>query len=323
MKSWRGEKVLAEVILFFSLAVAVESAVNAGDKVLALERAVVNAYGRLAQNIKGCNVEGYTITSEAVTDLMQAGVDFKAFVRGAKIVAQGCDDDGFAWAVARISISEVIENIEKIQRQTQKSGQITYDFSREKRLLRTKPVVVTAVGFGAVKGHLIDRNIQPNPEQEKYPLVAEARKAMSGITVDATTQEFVLALENAEVRAILQLVRQAKGLDVVKTLLTENGITGDNLEQIETRGFVKGATLAKIEAMPDGMVAVTVRLRYRNIVENTKEIIRDIQGKVCQAIEIDTKTLDTVLEEKGFASCKAAKSAGEDIGNQLLPGEVK
>ncbi|MCD6221349.1 hypothetical protein J7K25_04250 [bacterium] len=289
------------------------------EKILAERAAVIDAYTRLVKNVKGCNVEGYATVSEAVTEFMYLGVNTEAFVRGARIVDKGCDKDGFAWAVVKISLKTVIENLDEIQRKLIEDGRIKINYKFKKELIETKPVIVTAVGFGAAKNVKIDNTIQPSSDELKWGPIAEARRAMSKIKIPCTTQQFILALRRAENQAILQLAEEVKGFKVIRDLLAVNDITEVDLEQIDAKAFVQGATFSNIDATPEGNVLVTVKLRIRNIVEDTNEVIRKIKGRRLKSIRIERKILDTVLKQTGVSSCKTSETGGE---GELLPGSI-
>jgi len=319
-------KIFVRIMLIFMLAGVSSKAfcgdkISAQDKVLAQEAALANAYVKLVENIKGCNVEGFTVTSEAVTEFLSVGVQSNAFVKGARVIDKGCDDDGFAWAIVKISIQAVIENLESIQRKLIEEGVTKVNYKFEKELIQTRPVVVTAVGFGAARNVSMNASITPSAQQVKWPLVTEARSAIAKIKAPCTTQDFVKALRRAESIATLNLAREVKGVDVSRKFFTVNDITAEDMETIDASAFVKGATLSKIDASEDGVVSVSVKLRYRNIVRNTEDIIRNIKGERFKSLRIEEKMQETILEETGTASCIASESGGEN--GSLLPGSIE
>lgn len=316
----RGVGMALALALVFINGTLQAGAVDARSKMLGERAAEANAYVRLVQHIKGVHLQGYTEVSRAVADFDAQDVRLDAFVRGARVVAKGCDDDGFAWAVVRISISEVIENVDAIQRRLVQDGQQKYDFSRERIEVRRRPVTVTAIGFGAAtRDARVNPSIAPSGEQREFSLVAQARSAASKLGEDYLTRDFVMAVRGAEMLAIEGLAREIKGMQIFGNFFAFNGVVEEDLAVVSNEAFVRGAVLSSLEAESDGTVSAGVRLRLRSAVSNSEEIVRNIQGKISERIRIDERTRETILTQTGRFACGAGEVWD---GDGLLPGTV-
>ncbi|MCM8769906.1 MAG: hypothetical protein NC911_09645 [Candidatus Omnitrophica bacterium] len=255
-----------------------QSRLDAQKKVEAQERACLLAKADLVTAVKGCTLKGAHLLRDLFNSKKVTAKMCEGFVQGAEIVSQGCDEDGFAWAVAEIAIKKVVENVDGLKAQLKKDGVLTDKWEFLIKEIEDEDEVVTGIGFNAVRGCKIDPSIKPDPAVHKHPLVLQARKAASEIKVPCLTENFVRALLRAELNGSSELVSRIKGSRLFTLVLDRNNIPRSAHGEIMD-ALVSGYHTKSIVAESDGIVKVEVELVEQIVTETIESIFVKINNK--------------------------------------------
>jgi hypothetical protein len=102
-------------------------AFTAQEKLLSRNAAEVDAYAKLAKEVKGLWIDGIDVVRNFVSEESVRNIRFDAFVRGARVVRAADHPDGMAEVEMELTLEEFVRNIEELQKTVYK-GKKKYEF---------------------------------------------------------------------------------------------------------------------------------------------------------------------------------------------------
>jgi hypothetical protein len=121
-------------------------ALTGQEKLMSRNAAEVDAYAKLAKEVKGLWIDGIDVVRNFVSEESVRNVKFDAFVRGARIVKTSDHPDGMAEVEMELTLQEFVRNIEELEKTVYK-GKKKYEFYKITEVTQQRTVRVT--GFGA------------------------------------------------------------------------------------------------------------------------------------------------------------------------------
>jgi len=296
--------------------------ISAVDKVKAMEAAMTLAKLNLIKSAKGVEVKGFNAVLDVVDPIKVQTLMQRGFIKGYKVLGQGCDKDGLAWAVVSIKLNDLVKNTQEIQMALNITGSKPEEFRQLIETLKTEPREITAIGISAVKNIPIDPTIKPDTRFGENSLLVMVRKAMANIKKPCTTEGFVKALFNAEVSAYNELAGTILGNEGFQSAINSFELAPNQTFTL-VNGAVEGAKIVDISADEDGVVSVTVERTIETTKQTLRRLLANIEGKNITDIAIDLKQTGTVtFTGTGYASAiKSKTSGGSESGGPV--GEIK
>jgi hypothetical protein len=292
-------------------------ALTAQEKLLARNAAEVDAYAKLAKEVKGLWIDGIDVVRNFVSEESVRNVRFEAFVRGARVVRAADHPDGMAEVEMQITLEEFVRNVEEIQKTVYK-GKKKYEFIKVREITQQRTISVT--GFGA----------PPSATETAAPAAAAPRPGADGFAQKAfaalgnryTAQQKLMAKNAAEVDALAKLAKEVKGLWIDGIDVVKNFVTEESVRNVKFDAYISGAQFIDFDVSPDGIFSATAQITLMQVVRNI-EIIRKSKRKGDEDIVKKVTTIVTeqqipqVITVVGYGAIAGA--GGEGAGEQAPP----
>lgn len=227
--------------------------ISGQEKALAIEAARADLYAQLIRQVKGIQVSENTIVANMVTEAAEKSASTEGYIRGVKLgdpqfVGDVCFIDG------ELTLRQVVENLNSIVRV--EAGQKTA-YERVEQLNQTR--VIRARGAGTTRA--------------KTEIVGDVPLAEDGLgdtiaRLSGSGQHKLGAVEAARIDALAQLARQIKGVRVSDDSSVFNMASAGRLTDTESQALVRGAIVLRYSAVDSELVACTMQITLRQLVEN-------------------------------------------------------
>lgn len=301
-------------------------AFTAQEKLLARNAAEVDAYAKLAKEVKGLWIDGIDVVRNFVSEESVRNVRFDAFVRGARTVRAVDHPDGMSEAEMEITLEEFVRNVEELQKTVYK-GKKKYEFYKIKEVTQQRTVRVT--GFGA----------PPTAAgvQDSAPATAVsdgfAQKAFAALGTRYSAQQKLMGKNAAEVDALAKLAKEVKGLWIDGIDVVRNFVSEESVRNVKFDAYIRGAQFIDFDATADGMVSATAQITLTQVIRNI-EVIKKTKYKGRDKDDIKTKITEKITETSiplvitvvGYGAMVGEPSGGGAGGNApqaTVPGSVQ
>ncbi len=296
---------------------------SAQDKLMARNAAEVDAYAKLAKEVKGLWIDGIDLVRDFVSEESVRNVRFDAFVRGARIVRAAEHADGMAEVEMEITLEEFVRNVEELQKTVYK-GKKKYEFFKVKAITQQRTVRVT--GFGAPSAAA--------SAQDAAPAAAVpdgfAQKAFAALGTRYSAQQKLMGKNAAEVDALGKLAKEVKGLWIDGIDVVKNFVTEESVRNVKFDAFIRGAQFIDFDATADGMITATAQITLTQVIRNI-EIIKKTKYKGKDKDDLKTKITEKVTEQQiplvitvvGYGAMAEEGSGGRKAQQVTVPGSVQ
>ena len=289
-------------------------ALTAQEKLLARNAAEVDAYAKLAKEVKGLWIDGIDVVRNFVSEESVRNVRFDAFVRGARVVRADSHPDGMAEVEMEIVLEEFVRNVEELQKTVYK-GKKKYEFYKITPVVEQRSIKVT--GFGAPP--------TDTPAQEAAAVRPStdgfAQRAFAALGTRYTAQQKLMGKNAAEVDALGKLAKEVKGLWIDGIDVVKNFVIEESVRNVKFDAFICGAQFIDFDVSPDGMVSATAQITLTQVVRNI-EVIKKTKYKGHDKDDIKVKITEKVTEQQiplvitvvGYGAMSGGGSDAGDAG---------
>jgi len=305
-------------------------ALTAQEKLMSRNAAEVDAYAKLAKEVKGLWIDGIDVVKNFVTEESVRNVRFDAFVRGAHVVKTTDHPDGMAEVEMEITLTEFVRNVEEVFKTTYK-GKKKYEFSNIEEKTQQRTVKVT--GFGAPPSAT-----ESAPEAPAGTPAADgfAQKAFAALGTRYSAQQKLMGKNAAEVDALGKLAKEVKGLWIDGIDVVKNFVTEESVRNVKFDAYIRGAQFIDFDVTADGIVTATAQITLTQVIRNI-EVIKKTTYKGKHADDIKTKITEKITEKSvplvitvvgygamtGGSSGAGGAASGQAAPPTTMPGSVQ
>jgi hypothetical protein len=259
-------------------------------KALSIRAAKADAYRKLAEAIRGLQINSDTYVKDFVaeSDTIQANMD--AFIKGVRLGQPRCFEDLSCEVPAEVTVQKVIETLKQIHQRHYKGSRIKgSDFEQINRQVERN--IIKVVGTGAPRedlppdlpeGVVEELGGPPIPMEPSRPPIWDLIPPRARL----------MAERAAEVDAKRQLLERIKGLRVTSDTTVRDFVAESDQITAQAMGTVVGATVVrKFYHHDEPIVEVTVEVPTETVIRCIKEIhTRSIQGDHVRGSDISELT---------------------------------
>lgn len=244
-----------------ALATVAQETLSPGQtKLMAKRAAQVDAYRKLAEEIKGIHIDASTTVRDFVGQNDQANTALDAFVKGLKVAGPPrYMPDGTCEVDVQVTLKQVMQAMKRIHMEYPDGKTYTFDRMGE----YTKKTVYTATGEGLPPGSGAQ---------------APAREGVSYKTAgiqgweNVTPQGRLLAERGALTDARRNLAETVKGLRITGNTYVRNFVTESDQVQTSLNTFIAGIKKSgPYRYLPGGLCEVDVEVKIQDVI---KELTR-------------------------------------------------
>lgn len=232
------------------------------QKLLAKRAAQVDAYRKLAEIVKGLQIDSQTYVRDFVAESDQITTGFDTFIKGAHIVGMPRYlPDGTCQVDAELSIQEIVNALTELAKFC--SFGHKHSFTQMTQYVQEK--VIKATGSGV-------------PRPDVLSVIAET-EAVSTITrgipgwEDVTAQGRLMGERAALVDAYRNLAETIKGIRISGQTYVRDFVAESDQVQTQLDTFVKGARqVGPYKYLPNGEVEVDIEATVQDVVKQLQTI---------------------------------------------------
>jgi len=265
-----------------------DPASQAQNKLLAKRAAEADAYRKLAETIKGVQINSETYVRDFVTesDTIRAGVD--AIVKGVRLGQPTYYEDGACEIPAEVTVAQLITELKEIHTREYHGNRIKgTDFENIKQYVQKD--IIQVVGMGAPRPELppdLPEGIEAVLTQVNVP--APKTIAIPEIWKSVTAQQRLMATEAARKDAQRKLLERIKGLRLNSNTLVKDFVTEYDEIRAASEGIVVGAREKGKYLHPDELIVeVTMEVPVESVITQLKELhTRHYKGNTVSGTDI-------------------------------------
>ncbi|UCD29886.1 MAG: hypothetical protein JSV03_05250 [Planctomycetota bacterium] len=260
---------------------------DAQKKVLSKRAAEADAYRKLAECIKGLQINSDTYVKDFVaeSDMIQAAMD--TFVRGIRLGNPKWYKDLSCEVPAEVTVAKVVETLKEIHTRYHKGDRIKgTDFVDMERRIKKK--VIKVVGMGAPR-----EDLPPDlPEGVAQQIGAPPKlpePAIPDLWLKVGSRARLMAIRAAELDAKRKLLERIKGLRITSDTIVRDFVAESDQITAQAMGTVIGAQTVRTYLHHDEPIAeVTVEVPVESVVTIIKKLhTRSIQGDKIKGTDIE------------------------------------
>ena len=254
--------VLVTAMVFVGSLVSAQPLQKAQQRLLAKRAAQVDAYRKLAELVKGLQIDSQTYVRDFVTESDYVRTSFDSFIKGARIVGQPRYFlDGTCEVDVEMAIKEIINGLIEIARHTTFGHK--YKFRQITQYVQEKVIRATGSGVPREEGPAIV------PEQQVISVPTQGIPGWG----DVTARGRLMAQRAALVDAYRNLAETVKGIRITGQTYVRDFVAESDYVQTSLDTFIKGARIVgPYRYLPDGEVEVEIEVTVREIVKQLKTI---------------------------------------------------
>ncbi len=244
MLSGRRALAVLGIIIPWSVATMGYAQVDEQQKLLSRRSAEADCYRKLAETIKGLQINSQTYVRDFVTesDVIQAELD--AFIRGVRLGSARYFEDGMCEVDAEVTVSQVVEHLREIHTRHYQGGRIVgTDFEKMEQGIAKRVIKVT--GSGAPRADLppdlplaVEELLSPAPPAPRSSPYPEIWR-----TVPA--QGKLMAVQAARMDAQRKLLERIMGVRINSNTLVRDFVTQSDEIEAQASDMVIGCEETK------------------------------------------------------------------------------
>jgi hypothetical protein len=260
---------------------------NAQKKLLSKRAAEADAYRKLAECIKGLQINSDTYVKDFVAESDIIRADMDAFIRGVRLGKPKWYKDLSCEVPAEVTVAKVIETLKAIHTRYIKGGTIKgTDFVDMERRIKKK--VIKVVGMGAPREDLPPDLPEGVAQQIGAPPTLP-EPAIPNLWIKIGAQGRLMAIRAAELDAKRKLLERIKGLRITSDTIVRDFVAESDQITAQAMGTVIGANTVRTYLHHDEPIAeATVEVPIESVVTIIKKLhTRSIQGDNIKGTDIE------------------------------------
>ncbi len=277
----RFAKTCLSLIAVWAMAIPTLGQINTADakkKVLSKRAAEADAYRKLAECIKGLQINADTYVKDFVaeSDTIQSELD--AFIRGVKLGEPKWYADFSCEVPAEVTVAKVVETLKTIQTRHYKGDRVTgQDIEQMNKNIEKK--VIKVVGMGAPREDL-PPNLPGGVQDQLGGPPIPPEPPIPDLWIAMGPQARLMAIRAAELDAMRKLVERICGIRVTSDTLVRDFVAEFDTIQTVARGTLIGHTKTRTYFHHDEpIVEVTLEVPVESVITTIKTLhTRSIQG---------------------------------------------
>jgi len=257
---------------------AQDAAKEAQNKLLAKRAAEADCYRKLAETIKGVQINSETYVRDFVTESDVIESELDTFIKGVRLGQPRYYEDGTCEVRGEVTVASLITHLKEIHTRHYHGDRVKgTDFEQVKQYV--KKDIIEAIGMGAPRP-----DVPPEAEVFVDPLPdapADLPVSIPDLWRTVTPQERLKATRAAELDAKRKLLERIMGLRINSNTLVRDFVT--EYDEIATRaeGIIMGSRTRGRPYYHDNelIVEVTVEVPTEQVITTIKELhTRHYQG---------------------------------------------
>lgn len=243
----------------------------AQNKALAIRAAKADAYRKLAETIKGLQINATTTVRDFVTESDDIRASMDELIKGVRLGEPTCFEDGVCEVPAEVTVERVVQALQETHRAHYKGDRLkSADFEQINR--HTERNIIKVVGQGAPRedlppglpGGVIEKLGGPPPP---------ARPTLPPLWQQIGGRARLNAERAARVDAMRQLVERIKGVRISSDTVVRDFMTESDRITAQAMATLVGATeVSKFFHADEPIVEVTMEVPLESVVEVIKRV---------------------------------------------------
>jgi hypothetical protein len=278
---------------------------KAQNKLLSKRAAEADAYRKLAEAIKGIQINSTTYVRDFVTESDTISTDLDAFIRGIKLGQPTWYEDDSCEVPGEVTVAKIINTIKELHERHYKGDRVkATDITQMQQNIKTD--VIKVVGSGAPREDLPPDLPAGVAEQVSAGGPPPAPKpALPPIWIQMGPQARLMAKRAAEIDAKRRLAERIKGLRIdSRTLVRDFVAESDTINTVCQTTLVGARVIKEYYHFDEPIVEVTVEVPTEQVITTIKELhTRYYKGDQVKATDIEnvTQTIKSqTFEETGM-----------------------
>lgn len=258
----------------------------AQKKALARRAAEADAYRKLAEAIKGLQINSQTFVRDFVAESDTISASMDTFIRGVRLGDPTWYEDGSCEVPAEVTVAKVIQELKEIHTRHYKGDRVTgTDIEQMKQSI--KKDIIKVVGMGAPREDLPPDLPGGVADQLGGP-PASPKPALPELWIKIGPQARMMADRAAELDAKRKLLERIRGLRIDSRTLVKDFVTEFDSIDAQASGMIVGATIVKrYYHFDEPIVEVTVSVPVESVITVVKEFqSRSVRGDDVKGLDI-------------------------------------
>jgi hypothetical protein len=274
-----------------SRAPAQDAAAEAQNKLLAKRAAEADAYRKLAETIKGVQINSSTYVRDFVTESDEIRADLDTFIKGVRLGKPTYYEDGTCEVPAEVTVQQLITQLKEIHTRHYHGDRVKgTDFENIKQFY--KKDIIQVVGNGAPRPDLppdLPEGVESVIEQ--VAISTERPVTVPPIWKEVSAQDKLMARQAARLDAQRKLLERIMGLRINSNTLVRDFVTQNDEIRTEANGIVvgsheKGQPYFHFDEL---IVDVTMEVPVESVITTIKELhTRHYKGDSVKATDIES-----------------------------------
>jgi len=257
-------------------------------KLLCRRSAEADAYRKLAETIKGIQVNSETYVRDFVAESDVIASDLDAFIKGVRLGDVRYYEDGMCEVDAEVTVAKVVEELKQLHTRHYEGGRVVgTDF--EKIAQRMDKQIIQVTGMGAPRPDLPPELPGGIEDVIGDPPATVPRAAYPENWRPVPAQAKLMALQAARRDAQRKLLERILGLRINSKTLVRDFVTESDEIMTEADGLVLGAEETKRYFHHDELIVeVTMEVPTEQVIRAIKELhTRHYQGDQVTGTDIE------------------------------------
>lgn len=287
------------------LATTIVYAQGAQQKLLAKRAAELDAYRKIAEIVKGFEIDSQTTVKDFVTESDEIHTAFRTFIKGAEAVGSPrYFDDGTCEVDMRVTLERVITELKRIVKRYYKGARYKdVAFDDINKRVETKVVEVTGAGVPRTEDEF-----PPEYEDEYIDRTPSKRSPWADDPYWSTINPRgrLMAKRAAEADAYRKLAEMIKGVHIASETYVRDFVAESDEIMTGFKTFLRGVRFSKYTYRPDGVVEAEAEITLERLITELKTIKkRYYKGSTYKDVVFD--------DVKKYTQRKIVKSIGEGV----------
>lgn len=250
------------VLSFISGVVTAEQLSDPQQRLLAKRAAQVDGYRKLAEIVKGLQIDSQTYVRDFVAESDQIRTGFDSFIKGARVVGQPrYMPDGTCEVDVELTMQEIVNALTELAKFC--SFGHKHSFTQMTQYVQEK--VIRATGSGVPRPEAMGTAAQPEA-------VSTITKGIPGWE-DVTAQGRLMGERAAIVDAYRNLAETVKGLRITGQTYVRDFVAESDQIQTSLDTFIKGARqVSPYKYLPGGEVEAEIEVTVQDVVKELKTV---------------------------------------------------
>jgi len=312
-------------IAIFMAALALAALLGAGEaraqgkwtdnqkKLMAKEAAIADAYRKLAEQVKGLQIDAQTYVRDFVAQSDEINKSVSAFIRFAKVGQPKYYDDGICEVEASLTLETVITELEKICNGVYKGDKFKGEmFQKIHQYVKTD--LITAKGNSAIATAEDEGAGAAAGAGGKAPLPARGGRNR-GFWAKVPAKYKLMAKEAATADCYRKIAEQIKGVRIDATTYVRDFVAESDEINKAVSANLRWVKLDEPKWLEDGIVEVHGSVKLEYIITTLDEIVRaKFKGdkvKIDKWQQINQEVKSQLIEATGSGTTSYGQKEGE------------